>query len=101
MHPYKQQVSDEIIAVTEFYQTTDGLQAEVRRAQIHSWMIVGGVMLGIYVLLSGIVERASRVILTQQADLQAHVANLQTLLTQNETFTRAYSAGSGAYNSLE
>lgn len=32
---------DEIIAVSEFYQTTDGLEAEIRRAQYQSWLVVG------------------------------------------------------------
>ena len=83
--PVRTAGSGEVIAVTEFYQTTDGLQAEIHGAQYRSWMVVGGVMLVIYLLLSGIVGRASRVILAQQADLQAHVSQLQALLEQNET----------------
>lgn len=76
---------DDVIAVTEFYQTTTGLQAELRGAQYRSWMIVGSVMLVVYLLLSSIVGRASHIILAQQDDLQAHVLQLQRLLTQNET----------------
>ena len=83
--PVRAAGSNEVIAVTEFYQTTDGLQAEIKGAQYRSWMIVGGVMLAIYLLLSGIVGRASHMILAQQADLQAHVSQLQCLLKQNES----------------
>ena len=82
--PIRMAGSSEVIAVTEFYQTTDGLQAEIEGAQHRSWVIVGGVMLFVFILLSGLVGRASHTIVAQQADLQDHVSQLQHLLTQNE-----------------
>jgi signal transduction histidine kinase len=82
--PVRAEGSGEIIAVTEFYQTLAGLRAEIKGAQYRSWVIVGGVMLMVYLLLSGIVGRASRTILAQRSDLQTHVSQLQSLLAQNE-----------------
>jgi signal transduction histidine kinase len=82
--PVRAAGSGEIIAVTEFYQTLAGLQAEIESAQYRSWVIVGGVMLVVYLLLSGIVGRANRTIVAQQSDLQAHVSQLKSLLVQNE-----------------
>lgn len=83
--PVRADGTGDVIAVTEFYQTTTGLQAEIKGAQYRSWFIVGGAMLLVYILLSGIVGRASTTILAQQDDLQAHVSQLQHLLAQNET----------------
>ncbi|MCB8943807.1 MAG: sensor histidine kinase [Ardenticatenaceae bacterium] len=83
--PVRAAGSDEVIAVMEFYQTTAGLQTEIEQAQYRSWMLVGGVMLIVYLLLSGIVGRASHMILAQQADLQDHVTQLNKLLAQNDT----------------
>lgn len=76
--------SGEIIAVAEFYQTTAGLTAEIRAAQIRSWLMVGAVMATVYLLLAGIVGRASNTIVAQQNTLQANVQQLQTLLAQND-----------------
>jgi signal transduction histidine kinase len=76
--------SDEILAVSEFYQTTDTLAAEIRTAQLRSWLLVGAVMLVVYLLLAGLVERASRTIVRQQSQLEENVAQLHTLLAQNQ-----------------
>lgn len=73
-----------IIAVSEFYQTTDELEREVRAAQLRSWLVVGAATLAMYLLLAGLVGRASRTILVQQSDLRDKVTQLTELLTQNE-----------------
>lgn len=73
-----------IIAVSEFYQTPDDLQAEIGAAQLRSWLVVGVATLVMYLLLAGIVGRASNMILTQQAHLQDTVSQLRMLLAQNE-----------------
>ena len=82
--PIRQQGSDQIIAVAEFYQTTNELTAVIRAAQIQSWLAVGGVLTAVYLLLASLVQRASNTIATQQATLQHNVTQLQTLLTQNK-----------------
>lgn len=74
----------EVIAVSEFYQTPDDLQAEILAAQLRSWLVVGLATLAMYLLLAGMVGRASNIILAQQTDLRDNVAQLHTLLAQNK-----------------
>ncbi len=76
--------NDNILAVSEFYQTSDGLAAEIRTAQIRSWLLVSAVMTAVYLLLAGLVGRASRTIVTQQSQLQQNVTQLHALLEQNQ-----------------
>jgi len=75
---------DEIIAVSEFYQTADGLEAEIRRAQVQSWLVVGGSITAVYLLLAGLVGRASRIIVNQQTALEDTVTQQRQLLEQNK-----------------
>lgn len=72
-----------VLAVAEFYQTTDELARETRAAQMQSWLVVGGTMLGMYLLIFGIVRRGSQTIDTQRSELGAKVAELSALVTQN------------------
>jgi signal transduction histidine kinase len=76
--------SDEVVAVAEFYQTTDELDRAVRRAQLASWLVVGTATLAMYGLLTGLVGRASNTILAQQRELSAQVEQLSAVLAQNE-----------------
>ncbi|MBI4083911.1 MAG: sensor histidine kinase [Candidatus Lambdaproteobacteria bacterium] len=73
-----------IVAVAEFYQTTDELQHEVRAAQWRSWLVVVVATLAMYLLLAGLVGRASRTISAQQVELRGKVGQLQALLAQNQ-----------------
>lgn len=82
--PSRDAGSDTIIAVSEFYQTSDGLAAEIRAAQYRSWLVVAAVMVVVYLLLAGIVGRASSTIVSQQNALKANVTQLNELLQQNE-----------------
>jgi signal transduction histidine kinase len=75
--------SDQIIAVSEFYQSADELRSDIRAAQVNSWLVVASVMLTVYLLLAGIVRRASKTIEKQQLALQQHVDQLNLLLAQN------------------
>jgi signal transduction histidine kinase len=76
--------SGKIIAVSEFYQTSDALEAEIRAAQYRSWLVVAAGMTAVYLLLAGLVGRASNTIVSQQERLQENVTQLHTLLDQNE-----------------
>ena len=82
--PSRESGSDNILAVSEFYQTSDLLEAEIRTAQYRSWLVVAEVMIGVYLLLAGIVGRASNTIVSQQNELQENVTQLNELLQQNE-----------------
>ena len=74
-----------IIAVAEFYQSVDDLQADITAAGRQSWLVVGLAMLLIYALLSGFVGRAGDTIDRQQEALSAQVVQLTDLLEQNRT----------------
>jgi signal transduction histidine kinase len=76
--------SGEIIAVTEFYQIPDALQAEIRAAQYQSWLLVALATLALYLSLAGMVGRASRIIAAQHARLQESLDQTRALLAQNE-----------------
>ncbi|MGQ0600929.1 MAG: sensor histidine kinase [Anaerolineales bacterium] len=82
--PVRMEGASTILAVSEFYQTTDDLEQEVRAAQLRSWLVVGAATLAMYLLLAGLVGRASNTIVAQQADLRDKVTRLSALLAQNE-----------------
>ena len=82
--PSRDVSSDTVIAVSEFYQTTDGLESEIRSAQYRSWLVIAAVMIAVYLLLASIVGQASKTIVSQQNKLQKNVSQLNGLLTQNK-----------------
>lgn len=73
-----------ILAVTEFYQTTEDLAQEVKAARLRSWLMVSASTLIMFVLLALLVRRASNTITTQQSELSEKVTQLTALLAQNE-----------------
>ncbi len=74
---------DKVVAVIEFYQTMDDLKGEIQAAQQRSWVVVGVATIVVYLLLAGLVGRASNTILAQQGELQKKVTQLSGLLEQN------------------
>ncbi|RMF90915.1 MAG: sensor histidine kinase, partial [Nitrospinota bacterium] len=76
--------SNRIIAVVECYQPLGALEQEITAAKQQSWLVVGATTLTMYLLLAGIVFRGSNTIDQQQKELQEKVAQLTTLLTQNQ-----------------
>jgi signal transduction histidine kinase len=81
--PVRATGSDEIIAVSEFYQLPDDLAAEIQTAQMGSWLVVGVATLAMYLLLASLVSRASKTILSQQEALEEQLAQVRDLLTKN------------------
>ncbi|MBI3165901.1 MAG: sensor histidine kinase [Chloroflexi bacterium] len=79
-------VGDEnkVVAVIEFYQAMDELKGEIQAAQQRSWVVVSVSTVVMYLLLAGLVGRASNTILAQQNELQDKVFQLTTLLAKNE-----------------
>lgn len=73
-----------ILAVAEFYQTTDELTRETRAAQLQSWLVVAGTMLVMYLLIFGLVRRGSQTIDAQRRELGGKVKELSALVAQNE-----------------
>lgn len=81
--PVREPATGRILAVSEFYQTPDELDQVISASRLRSWLIVGGATAAMYVLLAGLVGRASATILSQQGMLQQQVSQLRNLLAQN------------------
>lgn len=81
--PVRSEGSGAVFAVSEFYQLPDTLVGEIRRAQIRGWLIVGVATLVMYLLLIGMVRRASTTIRTQRSALLEHVDELREALDDN------------------
>ena len=67
--PVRLRGSNRVIAVVEFYQTSDALQGEINSAQRQSWALFGVAGLLMYLLLAIFVQRASNTIDRQRDDL--------------------------------
>ena len=81
--PVRTRGSGTVIAVTEFYQLPDEIDAEVASARWASWTVVALAALMSYLLLAGIVKQGSDTIERQQQALRGRVAELSRLLDQN------------------
>jgi len=81
--PVRSEGSGEVFAVSEFYQLPGTLQAEIRSAQIRGWLIVGISTLVMYLLLIGMVRRASTTIRIQRSELLDNLDELQEALDDN------------------
>lgn len=75
--------TNQVIAVAEFYQSTEELDQEIAVLKLRSWMVVGLGILIMYLLLSGFVRTASDTITRQQSELNRKVVQLTELLSQN------------------
>lgn len=83
--PIRSEGSGAVFAVSEFYELPDALKAEIRSAQLRSWLIVGIAAVMLYLLLIGMVRRASNTIRTQRANLLESVDELEGALAENRT----------------
>jgi signal transduction histidine kinase len=75
--------SGRVIAVAEFYQRIDTLEAEIFRAQATGWVVVISISLLMYLVLVGFVGQLSRTITRQRNALTQQVDTLLDLLAQN------------------
>jgi len=82
--PVRAANAESVVAVSEFYQTTDDLAREMRAARLRSWIMVVSATLVMFVLLAVLIRRANNTIVDQQRDLRDKVAQLTALLSQNE-----------------
>jgi len=73
-----------ITSVAEFYLTVENLERDIRQAQQRSWLLVAVAALAIYLLLFGLVRRASQTIHDQQRDLRHQLQQLRAALEENE-----------------
>jgi signal transduction histidine kinase len=86
--PIRLDGSGEILAVSEFYQTPEALQSEIRTTMIRSWLIVGIATIVMYLLLAGMVGRASNLITQQHSRLEDSVRKLKMSLDHNKLLTK-------------
>lgn len=82
--PVRTTAQGEIIAVAEFYHSTENLDRDIHTAQRRSWMLVAVATIAIYLLLLGLVRRANNTILDQRRDLRRQLHQLGTALEENE-----------------
>ncbi|WP_210482679.1 sensor histidine kinase [Microvirga antarctica] len=76
--------SGNVIAVLEFHERAEPLAAELKQAQWHSWGVSGLITILMIGALFSIVARGSKTIDQQRLALSARVAELSTLLHQND-----------------
>lgn len=81
--PVRLSGTNQVIAVAEFYQKVNALEADITAAQRRSWLVVGTTMTAIYILLVGFVRWANNTIGRQEIELTHQVARLTELLAQN------------------
>ena len=81
--PVRAAGSSRIIAVAEFYQLPDELEAEVNRDRLITWGLVAGATLLAYLALVRVVRQGSETIVHQEGELRRQVSELSTLLDQN------------------
>ncbi|MEP7133688.1 MAG: sensor histidine kinase [Chloroflexota bacterium] len=81
--PVRLSGTNQVIAVAEFYQKVNTLEADITSAQRRSWLVVGTIMTAIYLLLVGFVRWADHTIGRQEVELTHQVTRLTELLAQN------------------
>lgn len=75
--PIRRTETDRIIAVAEFYQRPDLLEAELARARSSTWLVIAGATALMYVLLAGMVRAGSDTIDRQRRQLGSTVVELR------------------------
>jgi len=81
--PVRASGSSKVIAVAEFYQLPDELEAEVTRDRLIAWALVAGATVLAYLALVRVVRQGSDTILRQQDELRRRIDELSDLLAQN------------------
>jgi signal transduction histidine kinase len=82
--PIREQGTNKVIAVAEFYFNATDLRHDIRDAERESWAVVGGATFVIYCVLAIFVQRASNTIQRQQAALADQVDQLTEVARQND-----------------
>ena len=77
--PIRSESDGRVVAVTEFYQPPDQLDADLTAARLRSWLLMAAVMGGTYLLLAGIVKRGSDTIIHQDQLVRRQFNELSAL----------------------
>ncbi|MDQ2088636.1 ATP-binding protein [Marimonas arenosa] len=86
--PIHEVFSGRVIAVAEFYERAEPLQADLRDARRTGWLVVGSAFVASGILLFGIVQAGGRTIRTQQKELKAQLTASEELAEQNAALRR-------------
>lgn len=86
--PVHGDVPGEVMAVAEFYHSTENLVREVRGAQQRGWLLIAATTVATYLLMWGMVRRADHTIVDQQRDLRSQLQRLRTSLDENVRMRR-------------
>lgn len=82
--PVRETRSGTVIAVLEFYERADEFEAQLTKAEWHSWAMTALVTIAMMTALFSIVANGSRTIDEQRISLTQQVSQLSELLHQNE-----------------
>jgi signal transduction histidine kinase len=82
--PVRDTKSGKVIAVLEFYDFAEEIEAQLSKAEWHSWAMTALVTIAMMTALFSIVANGSRTIDEQRLSLTQRVAQLSELLKQNE-----------------
>lgn len=82
--PIRQTGTHRIIAVAEFYQTSDTIEAEIAQAQRQSWLAIGSGMGIVYLALALFFQWTRSQIRQRETALRNQVAQLKELIAQND-----------------
>ena len=99
--PVRSVATHQVIAIAEFYQKVDILEAEIAAAQRQSWLAVGLTMAVIYLLLNMFFRGAYNQLRKQEVALRNQVAQLTEVLSTNDELdqrVRRASANAAAVN---
>lgn len=86
--PVRSVVDGQVIAVAEFYTSAEALAGHLMAARFQTWIVVGLVSLGMFLVLSLVVAGGSRTIARQRQSLDAQVSELSVLLDKNSALTQ-------------
>lgn len=70
--------SEAVVAVAEFYQYADLLQADIDRARTSTWIVIAVSTVAMYLLLAGMVRAGSRTIDVQRGALERTIGDLSS-----------------------
>lgn len=85
--PIRSIIDGQIIGVAEFYTSAEALAGHLMTARLQTWLVVGAVSVGMFLLLSLVVAEGSRTIGRQRRSLDDQVAELSVLLEKNSSLT--------------
>lgn len=83
--PVHEASEDKVEVVAEFYKSVDNLSQDIRSAQQRGWLLVAAANIGMFLLLIGMVQRASNTIHGQQRTLHEQMDQLRATLDENES----------------